>query len=144
MARTTPQMFWPLVGTSGRRGAGFIFGSFTLGASGAIASADGFFPSAAAGVFGVVKTAGKTARYTFTMDRKYRKLRVLSVTLTGPTDAGLTTATANDAMARNVSGNGFDIQLMIGLNAGGSTDTDGMSGLVVNYLVQVERFGGPS
>jgi hypothetical protein len=142
MARSTTKLLWPGVKVSGRRGAAFIFGDFTLGSSGAIASTTGFFSSAAAGKFGLVKTAGKTGRYTFTTDRKYRTLRVISLDFVGPADTAITGA--NTCFARNVSGNGFDVQLAIALNAGGTTDTDGMSGLVVSYMIQVETYGGKS
>lgn len=144
MARSTKKLLTAGVLVSGRRGSAFLTGDFTLGGSGAIASTTGFFSSAAAGIFGLVKTAAKTGRYTFTCDRNYRRLRVVSVDIVGPTDAGITTATANTAFARNVSGKGFDLQLAIGLNAGGTADTDGMSGLIVSYIVEVETFGGKS
>ena len=142
MARSTKKLLQPGVLVSGRRGTAFITGDFTLGGSGAIASTSGFVSSAAAGIFGLVKTAAKTGRYTFTCDRKYRKLRVISLDFVGPTDTAITGA--NTAFARNVSGSGFDVQLAIALNAGGTTDTDGMSGLVVSYMIEVETYGGKS
>jgi len=139
MSRTSPQMFFPLAGSGGRRGAAFVWGSVTLGGSGAISAASGFFASAAAGVFGVVKTATKTGRYTFTTDRKYKTLRIVSAQLVGPTDAAFGNTNANMVQARNQSGNGFDLQLML---ASTGADTDGASGTVINYLVQVETYGG--
>lgn len=141
MARTQPRLFFPIVGAGGRRGAAFIWGSITLGSSGAIASADGFFSSASAGVFGVVKTASKTGRYSFTTDRKYRSLRVLSAQLVGPADTAFGNTNANAVQVRNQAKTGFDLQLML---ASSGADTDGASGYVINYLVQVETFGGPS
>lgn len=142
MARPTKKLLQPGVLVSGRRGSALIYGDFTLGGAGAISATSGFFSSAAAGLFGVVKTSAKTGRYTFTTDRKYRTLRVLSLDFVGPADTAITGA--NTCFARNVSGSGFDIQLAIALNAGGTTDTDGMSGLVVSYLIEVATFGGKS
>ena len=145
MARKTNQIYPSVIASPARRGPALIWGDFTLGAAGAIASATGFFPiTTTAGTFGVIKTAAKTGRYSFVTDRKYRTLRVVSVDLVGPADAAITNATANLAFSRNVTGNGFDVQLAIGLNAGGSTDTDGMSGLVVTFIVAVETYGGKS
>ena len=118
-----------------------MFGSITLGSSGAIASASGHFPSASAGVFGVVKTASKTGRYTFTTDRKYKTLRVLSATIVGPADAAFGNTNANAVQVRNQTTSGFDLQLML---ASTGADTDGASGYVINYVVQVETVGGPS
>lgn len=141
MARTTPQMFFPILGAGQRRGAGLLMGSFTLGAAGAIASTTGFFPSAAAGVFGVVKTAGKTGRYSFTTDRKYRSLQVVGCELVGPSDTAFGNTTANSVLCRNQSLTGFDLQLVL---ASSGADTDGASGYIVTYIVLVERFGGKS
>jgi len=150
MARAVTQSKWHLRGSGGRRGACLLWGSFTLGAAGALSVADGFLPiTTTAGTFGVIKTATRTGRYSLFFDRKYRTMRVLSLTLQGPADAAITTGTANAAFARNLPARGkaaqsFDIQLAIALNAGGTTDTDGMTGLVVTYTVAVEEYGGPS
>jgi hypothetical protein len=141
MARTTPRLLFPITGSGGRRGAAILFGSITLGASGAIASASGFFPSAAAGVFGVVKTSAKTGRYTFKTDRTYRTLRVVGVSVVGATDAAFGNTNANAVQVRNSSTTGFDLQLFL---ASTGADTDGASGYVINYLVQVETYGGKS
>ena len=150
MARAVTQLKEPLRGSGGRRGACLLWGSFTLGAGGALSVADGFLPiTTTAGTFGVINAAGKTGRYSLFFDRKYRTMRVVGLTIQGPTDAGITTATANAVFARNLAARGkaaqsFDIQLAISLNAGGTADTDGMTGLVVSYIVAVEEYGGPS
>lgn len=140
MARTAVQILTSVVNSHGRRGPAFIWGSFTLGSSGAIASASGFFPiTTTAGTFGVIKTASKTGRYSFTADRKYRTLRVVSAEIVGPTDAGFGNTNANGVGVRNQTTNSFDLQLM--LNSSGA-DTDGASGYIVNFLIQVETYGG--
>jgi hypothetical protein len=141
MARTVPRMKFPLRGGGGRRGECLLSSSFTLGSSGAIASAAGFFPSAAAGVFGVVKTAAKTGRYTFTTDRKYKSLRGVSVVITGPADTAMGNTAANAGCFRNVTTSGFDVQLFL---ASSGADTDGASGYVVTVTIIVEEIGGPS
>jgi len=131
------------------RGEVIISGMFTLGSSGAIASAAGFVPSAAAGVSpGVVKTATKTARYTVTLDQAYASLRFLGAPgIVGPADAAFGNTNANGAEYRNRSaGTGvgpaatpasFDIQLM--LDSTGA-DTDGASGYEVHWAVVVRTF----
>lgn len=147
MARTTPVMKMPLRGSGGRRGAALLWGSFTLGASGAIASAAGFLPvTSTAGTFGVIKTASKTGRYSLFFDRKYRTMRVVGLTVQGPADAAIGNASANMVFARNLAAAGaaaqsFDIQLAL---ASSGADTDGASGTVVSYLVAVEEYGGKS
>lgn len=57
-----------------------LYGSFTLGASGAVAS------SSCKG-FTVTKTASKTGRYTLTLQDKYNGLLAANVVLQGADDA---------------------------------------------------------
>ena len=125
-----------------------VSGSFTIGAAGAITATTGFCPSAAAGVSpGTVKTAGKTARYTVTLDASYASLRFLGAPgLVGPADAAIGTA-GTDAFYRNKSlGTGagsagtpasFDIQIF---NDGTGNDTDAASGTEVHWSCVVRPF----
>jgi len=147
MARTTPVMKMPLRGSGGRRGPCILWGSFTLGSSGAIASASGFLPTTStAGTFGVIKTATKTGRYSLFFDRKYRTMRVVGLTIQGAADAAIGNTNANMVFCRNLAALGsaaqsFDIQLAL---ASSGADTDGASGTVVTYEVAVEEYGGKS
>lgn len=142
MARQTKKLFAPLDGSGTFRGGALISGSFTLGSSGALASAEGFFPiTTTAGTFGVIKTASKTGRYSFVADRKYRKLRVVSAEIVGPADSAFGNSVANSVGVRNQSTSAFDLQLML---ASTGADTDGASGYIVSYLLFVETMGGKS
>jgi hypothetical protein len=111
-----------------------LSGSIVIGAAGAIASTTGLCPSAAAGVSpGVVKTAGKTGRYTVTLDAKYITLRFLGAPgLVGPADAAI--ATADEAYYRNRTTQTFDIQTCL---AGVRTDADPASGTEIHWAVVV-------
>jgi hypothetical protein len=143
MARTTIVPKMPLRGAGGRRGPVLLWGQFTLGSSGAIASAAGFLPvTTTAGTFGIIKTASKTGRYSLVFDRKYRSMRVVGLTISGPADAAIATGAANDVFYRNLTTQAFDLQLCIGLNAGGTSDADGASGTIVTWMVAVEEDGG--
>lgn len=143
MARTTLVPKMPLRGAGGRRGPVLLWGQFTVGAAGAISSAAGFLPvTTTAGTFGIIKTASKTGRYSLVFDRKYRTMRVVGLTMSGPADAAIATGAANDLFYRNLTTQALDIQMCIGLNAGGTTDTDAASGTIVSYLVAVEEDGG--
>lgn len=115
-----------------------ITGSIVLGSSGAIASVTGFVPSAAAGVSpGVVKTAGKTGRYTVTLDRTYKSLRFKGAPgLVGDTDAAIGNTNANIAFFRNRTNKTFDIQLAL---ASSGADTDGASGDEIHWSVIVRN-----
>jgi hypothetical protein len=137
MARS--QLFPSVIATHGRRLPAKVWGSVTLGSSGAIASTTGFWASKAATIFGVVKTASKTGRYSFTMDRTYRTLRVTGVSIVGPTDAAFGNTNANAIQVRNQTTSSFDLQLFL---ASSGADTDGASGTVINVEVQVEMQGG--
>jgi hypothetical protein len=147
MARAVTQSKWPLRGSGGRRGACLLWGSFTLGAAGALSVADGFLPiTATAGTFGVIKTATKTGRYSLFFDRKYRTMRVVGLTIQGAADTAIGNAAGNMVFCRNLAARGkaaqsFDIQLAL---ASSGADTDGASGTVVSYIVAVEEYGGPS
>jgi hypothetical protein len=147
MARAVTQSKWPLRGSGGRRGACLLWGSFTLGAAGALSVADGFLPiTATAGTFGVIKTATKTGRYSLFFDRKYRTMRVVGLTIQGAADAAIGNAAGNTVFYRNLAARGkaaqsFDIQLAL---ASSGADTEGANGTVVSYIVAVEEYGGPS
>jgi len=124
-----------------------LWGSFTLGAAGALSVADGFLPiTTTAGTFGVIKTAAKTGRYSLFFDRKYRTMRVVGLTIQGAADAAIGNTAGNMVFCRNLAARGkadqsFDIQLAL---ASSGADTDGASGTVVSYIVAVEEYGGPS
>jgi hypothetical protein len=83
-----------------------LYGSVTVGSSGAISS------SSVKG-FTIAKTAGETGRYTVTLNDKYNALKHVSVIVVGPADAALTDASGiiaslrNDAVATSKT---FDIQ----------------------------------
>jgi hypothetical protein len=147
MARAVTQSKWPLRGSGGRRGACLLWGSFTLGAAGALSVADGFLPiTTTAGTFGVIKTATKTGRYSLFFDRKYRTMRVVGLTIQGAADAAIGNTAGNMVFCRNLAARGkaaqsFDIQLAL---ASSGADTDGANGTVVSYIVAVEEYGGPS
>lgn len=147
MARATTVLKEPLRGSGGRRGACLLWGSFTLGAAGALSVADGFLPiTTTAGTFGVIKTNAKTGRYSLFFDRKYRTMRVVGLTIQGPADAAIGNTAGNMVFCRNLAARGkaaqsFDIQLAL---ASSGADTDGASGTVVSYIVAVEEYGGPN
>ena len=140
MARTAVQIYPSVVSSPARRGPAIVHGSFTLGAAGAIASATGFMPiTTTAGTFGVIKTAAKTGRYSFVMDRKYRNLTVVGCELIGPSDTAFGNTVANQILCRNQTTNSFDLQLVL---ASSGVDTDGASGYIVTYVILIERYGG--
>lgn len=147
MARAVTQSKWPLRGSGGRRGACLLWGSFTLGAAGALSVADGFLPiTATAGTFGVIKTATKTGRYSLFLDRKYRTMRVVGLTIQGAADTAIGNTAGNTVFCRNLAARGkaaqsFDIQLAL---ASSGADTEAATGTVVSYIVAVEEYGGPS
>jgi hypothetical protein len=120
---------------AGARNAIVISGTITLGASGAIASAAGFCPSAAASVApGVVKTAAKTGRYTVTLDRKYQTVRPIGVSLEGPADTAMGNTDGNAVVVRNVGTQSFDIQTLL---ASSGADTNSTSGNKIHWAVLV-------
>jgi hypothetical protein len=128
---------------AGGRGQVVISGSITLTAAGAISSLDGFATKTTAGGQSTIKTAGKTARYTVTLDRAYKKLRFLGAPgLVGPADAAFGNVNANAAQFRNRSaGSGatqasFDIQLFL---ASSGADTDGASGTEIHWAVVAQE-----
>lgn len=113
--------------------------SITLGGSGAISSVAGDLPATTtAGAFGVIKTSGKTARYTVKLDKKYKALRMLGApTIFGPADAGFGNTNANLAQVRNAALDGFDVQLML---ASSGVDTDGASGYRIDFSFMVKEY----
>lgn len=126
-------------GSGSVRGGVILSGSFTLTTAGALLSSDGFIGKVAtvAGGLGVIATAGKTGRFSMVLDRKYKKLRPCGApSLTGPTDSSFGNTTANGAAFRNVSGSGFDVQLLLGSTG---ADTAGATGTVVCWSVFVEE-----
>lgn len=140
MARTASQVWPAVLASPARRSPGLIAGTVTIGSSGAITATTGFFASESAGIWGVVKTASKTGRYTFTFDRNYRTNVVpIACGIVGPADAAFGNTSANSAEFRNVSKSSCDIQLML---ASTGADTDAASGYVLTYLFYVERQGG--
>jgi hypothetical protein len=147
MARVTPVIKMPLRGGGGARGGArgpcILWGSFTIGAAGAISAVSGFLPlTVTAGTFGIIKTAGKTGRYSLFFDRKYRDLTVIGMpTLQGPADAAIGNTNANDTFVRNVTTQSFDIQLILGSTG---ADTDAASGTVISFCVGVSEYGGKS
>lgn len=147
MARVTPVLKFPLRGGGGsgggRRGPCILWGSFTIGAAGALTAAAGFLPiTTTASTFGVIKTAAKTGRYSLFFDRKYRDLMPFGMpTIQGPADAAIGNTNANDTFVRNVTTQSFDIQLILGSTG---ADTDALSGTVVYWVVGVSEYGGRS
>jgi hypothetical protein len=121
------------------RASDIITGTIVLTAAGAISSTTGFCPSAAAGVApGVVKTAAKTARYTVTLDRKYRFIRPVGApSIIGPTDVAFGNAAGNVAEYRNVGTQSFDVQVFL---ASSGADTESTSGNIITWAVQVGEF----
>lgn len=125
-------------GSGAIRGGVILSGSFTLTTAGALLSASGFIGKVAtvAGGLGVIATAGKTGRFSMVLDRKYKTLRPMgNPALAGPTDSALGNTTANQTCFRNVSGSGFDVQLLNGTGA----DTAGATGTVVSWSVFCEE-----
>lgn len=103
-----------------------ISGTITIGSSGAISA------QAADGVATAVKTASKTGRYTVTLDRTYKNLRVAGAPgVVGPTDAAFGDTAAKAGAYRNVTGSSFDIQMFIS----NGTDTEAASGYVIHWAV---------
>lgn len=120
----------------GRPRAAIITGTILIGAAGAVTSyvCEQVAASTAA-VPGIVKTAAETGRYTVTFLRKYRNVRVFGAPcIIGPTDAGLTGTDGNQAIARNVSGAGFDIQAISSAHA----DANPANGNSIHFAVEVQ------
>lgn len=86
-----------------------LFGTVTLGSSGAIAS------SSCKG-FSVAKTSAETGRYTVTLSDTYTELYTVMVNITTSADTAYTSAKGLVALLRNVSVNDstptFDIQFV--------------------------------
>jgi hypothetical protein len=121
----------------GARGETVLSGTITIGAAGAISAAVGFIPSKAAGIApGVVKAATKTARYTFLYDRKYASVGRPHVTLEGPADAAFGNADGNVVQVRNVTANGFDVQVFL---ASSGADTETTSGNKIHWSAVVRE-----
>jgi len=81
-----------------------VSGTITIGASGAVSASSSEAST-------VVKTGGKTGRYTVTLDRKYKNPRFSSAPcLIGPADVALTATDGNEFFVRNLTGQTFDIQ----------------------------------
>ncbi len=90
-----------------RRGEVEITGTILIGGAGAITS----FVCEAVGTTGIVKTGGKTGRYTVTLLKKYRNPRAVGTpALIGPADAALTSTDGWFLSYRNFTGLTFDIQ----------------------------------
>ena len=115
-----------------RRGEIQISGKITIGAAGAVSS---FVCEAVDSSTGVVKTNGKTGRYTVTLLRKYRNPRMVGEPcLEGPTDAALTATDGNEFFVRNLTGSSFDIQARQTSYA----DANPASGSVIHFTVAVQ------
>jgi hypothetical protein len=113
-----------------QRGEVLISGTITIGASGAISSQDG-----SRTIF--VKTSAKTGRYTGTLDRKYKKVRMLGGPgLVGDTDSAFGNTNANTAQYRNVTTSAFDIQCFL---ASSGADTNPASGTVIHWAAVVSK-----
>lgn len=107
-----------------------LTGVITVGAAGAVGSAT------ADGYATVAKTAAEVGRYTVTLDRKYRSIRVLGVSLEGPADAALGNAAGNLMSARNVATQTFDVQCSL---ASTGADTETTSGNKIHWAVEVQE-----
>lgn len=110
------QLNYPLQGI---REAGVVklFGRVTLGTGGAIGT------SKCKG-FTVAKTAGKTGRYTVTLDQKYIELRGASVVIEGAAaDTAYTTGKAVASVLRSVDPSGAGT-LVIQFVGATNTDTE--------------------
>ena len=110
--------FYPMRGSLSREIVK-LYGSVTIGASGAISSQD-------CKGFSVAKTASETGRYTVTLEDRFTAFRGAQVALEGVADAALTALFAG---VRNVSMSGQTLDLQF-VGAVG-TDTNPASGNVL-------------
>jgi hypothetical protein len=123
---------------SGARGQDVLSGTITLGSSGAISSVTGYLPiTTTAATFGVIKTASKTGRYSLNFGRKYKTLKVVGLSIVGPTDATFGNTNANATGVRNQATDSVDLQLFL---ASSGADTDGASGYVINWAIEVREY----
>ena len=104
-----------------------LYGSMTIGASGAISS------SSTLG-FTVAKTSGETGRYTVTLADKYYAFLGCHCTVQGVTDAALTVLSAG---VRNVAmtSKTFDVQFVGAIG----TDTNPASGNVIFFEITLQN-----
>lgn len=114
-----------------------LHGSFTLGSSGAVASSD--IPG---GFCTITKTNAKTARYSMKLHRGYGRLQNLVPTLEGPADAAFGNTVGNAVGLRNMNASAGTADIQIFLASSGA-DTDGASGYVVRFSVDVTDYKGP-
>ena len=109
-----------------------LFGSITIGASGAITA------SSLKG-FSVVKTAAKTGRYTITLEDVYSSLKMCNVSQVGAADAartstsGIVVSLRNDAVSTAKT---FDVQFSSNTNL---ADADVTSGVVVRFQIVLKN-----
>jgi hypothetical protein len=125
------RMYRPLVGSL-TPGVVALTGSFTIGASGAVAS------SSCLG-FSVAKTASETGRYTITLQDTYNAFLGCQVTVEVAADTAIGATTGFISTVRNVSvadsTPAFDIQLS---DAAGA-DANPASGYIVYVVVLLKN-----
>lgn len=113
---------------TGRRGEVLITGTITIGASGAVSSfACEFCPSN-----GIVKNAA-AGRYDIVFARKYKNLRTLSCSITGPASAAFGNTDGNAVQFRPATST-FHATLQVFLASSG-VDTNTTSGNVINFTI---------
>ena len=123
---------FPARATSTSRGWVTLSVTFTIGAAGAVTSATGDVPTAS-----VVQTGSEDGRYTLTLDRTYRAVRMGGAPgMVGPTDAAFPTTTGSDPQYRNVTTSSFEVQFK---RTDTQADTDPASGTVCHWIAMVKE-----
>jgi hypothetical protein len=121
---------------AGQRGWVVLAGTVTIGAAGAVSALAGDCTKTTAGDSSVIKTATEVGRYTVTLDRKYRRIIPLGVTLEGPADAALGNTDANLCSVRVVGTQSLLLQLSL---ASSGADTETTSGNKVHWAVLAQE-----
>lgn len=110
-----------------------LFGTMTIGASGAITA------SSCKG-FSVVKTAATTGRYTITLNDKYNSLKAIDIRSQGPADAALTSTSGIIASIRNVAVSSTIPILQVQFSSNTNlADADPTSGIVVYFEITLKN-----
>lgn len=107
-----------------------IGGSFTIGASGAVASQDGAKLSGGT----VTQTGSEDGRYLVTLDRTYKRVRPLAPLMIGPDDAAFPTTTGSNPQARLLTTSSFSVQFK---RHDTEADADPASGTVCTWFAMV-------
>lgn len=129
MAKSLPITQAPL-GT-GRRGATLITGTILIGASGAVTSyVCEYMPSSG----GAVKNAA-AGRYDLLFIRKFKNLRVVGLSISGPATVAFGNTDGNAIQPRNAATAGFHATIQTFLASSGA-DTNTTSGNIVNFTFE--------